>query len=235
VRQRLAALLLAGMSALAGCTTEVSGKAVPADTSGPLPQPPVAVSALDGLLLDVSQINDAMNATSMKVWFSATVMWDWSPNVSDKSCLAVDGPAQEQVYANSGWTSVRGQRLDDSVDDSKNRNHYAIQAVVAFPSARDANAFYGSSVRGWSACSKRRFSDTAPGKPDTVWTVADVNNVNGTLSVSQTQEGGDGWACQRALTVRNNVAIDVVTCAFTQAGTSAVTIAEKIAAKVARQ
>jgi PknH-like extracellular domain len=200
VRQRLAVLLLAGVSALtAGCTTEVSGKAVPADTSGPLPQTPVAVTALDGLLLDASQINDAMNATSMKVGFNATAMWDWSSGVSDTNCLAVDGPAQDKVYAGTGWTAMRGQRLDDSVDDSKKRNQYAIQAVVAYPSARDANAFYDSS------------------------------------SVSQVQEGGKGWGCQRALTVRNNVAIDAVTCAFTQAGSSTVTIAEQIAAKVARQ
>jgi hypothetical protein len=65
--------------------------------------------------------------------------------------------------------------------------------------------------------------------------VAGVNKVSGTLSISEAQEGGDGWSCQRALTVRNNVAIDVLTCASPLAGGSAVDIAEQIAAKVARQ
>lgn len=236
MRRQIAVLVLAGLSALAvGCTTTVNGKAVPADKSGPLPQNPVAVSALDGLLLDASQINNALNSTSMKVWFNAKAMWDWSSGVSDKNCLAVDGPAQDRVYANTGWTAMRGQRLDDSVDDSKDRNHYAIQAVVAYPSARDANAFYDSSTQSWSACSKRRFSDVNPGQPDTVWTVADINKVSGILSTSEVQEGGDGWGCQRALTVRNNVAIDIVTCAYSQAGGSAVDIAQQIAAKVAKQ
>jgi hypothetical protein len=55
------------------------------------------------------------------------------------------------------------------------------------------------------------------------------------LSTSETQEGGDGWICQRALTTRNNVAIDVVTCAYNQAGASAADIATKLAAKVAQQ
>jgi hypothetical protein len=41
----------------------------------------------------------AGGATSMKVWFSAKAMWDWSTNISDKNCLAIDGPAQDKVYA----------------------------------------------------------------------------------------------------------------------------------------
>jgi PknH-like protein len=68
-----------------------------------------------------------------------------------------------------------------------------------------------------------------------VWTVSDVSNDNGMLSTTQVQEGGDGWTCQRALTVRNNVAIDIVTCTFSQSGSPAVDIAAQIAAKVAKQ
>ncbi|SPM30221.1 sensor domain-containing protein, partial [Mycobacterium terramassiliense] len=236
VRQRLTAVVLAGVSALAvGCTTVAGGRAVPADHSGPLPHDPVAVSALDGLLLDASQINTALNATSMKVWFSADAMWDWSSSISDKDCLPLDGPGQDKVYAGSGWTAIRGQRLDDSVDDSKSRDHYAIQAVIAYPSARDANAFYDSSAQSWSACANRRFSDLPQGKPPVVWTVAGIDKAGGTLSTSEVQEGGDGWTCQRALTVRNNVTIDVLACASPLAAGSAVGIAERIAAKVARQ
>jgi hypothetical protein len=130
---------------------------------------------------------------------------------------------------------MRGQRLDDSVDDSKKRKNYAIQAVVAFPSARDANAFYDASAQGWPACSERRYSDVNPNPPDTVWTVSDITKDNGTLITTQVQEGGDGWTCQRALTVRNNVAVDIVTCTYSQFGAPAVDIAAQIAAKVARQ
>lgn len=83
----------------------------------------------------------------MKVWFNAKAMWDWSKSVADKNCLAIDGPAQEKVYAGTGWTAMRGQRLDDSIDNSKKRDHYAIQAVVGFPTAHDAEEFYSSSVQ----------------------------------------------------------------------------------------
>ncbi|AGZ50938.1 sensor domain-containing protein [Mycobacterium kansasii] len=235
MRQQMVALAaLAGACIfVAGCTSIVDGNAVAADTSGPI-QTPISVNALDELLLDVSQVNTELGATSMKVWYRAKAMWDWSQNVTDKNCLAVDGPAQDTVYAGSGWTAVRGQRLDDSVDDSKNRQHYAIQAVVAFPTAHDAAAFYNTSVQSWKSCSNRRFDDVAPGEPTTVWTVTDVVTENDTLSASQLQEGGDGWACQRALTIRNNVSVDVATCAYSQKDSAAVHIAEQIAAKAAR-
>jgi PknH-like extracellular domain len=235
VRQQMAVLMLTALAMVAvGCTGSIAGKAVPADESGPS-RNPVAVSALDGLLLDAGQINGALGATSMKVWVTTKGLWNWSSGVSDKNCLAIDGPAQENVYAGTGWTAMRGQRIDDSVDGSKKRDHYAIQAVVAFPSARDANGFYDSSVRSWTACAKRRFTDVTPGQPDTVWTVAGISTDNSMLSTSEVQEGGDGWTCQRALTARNNVVADVVTCAYSQVGASAIDIATQLAAKVAKQ
>lgn len=167
----LAALVGACMLA-AGCTNVVDGTAVAADKSGPLHQDPIPVSALEGLLLDLSQINAALGATSMKVWFNAKAMWDWSKSVADKNCLAIDGPAQEKVYAGTGWTAMRGQRLDDSIDDSKKRDHYAIQAVVGFPTAHDAEEFYSSSVQSWSSCSNRRFVEVTPGQDDANLTYA---------------------------------------------------------------
>jgi hypothetical protein len=237
VRQQISALaVLAGVCLLAGgCTDVVGGNPVAADKSGPMNQDPVSIGALDGLLLGPAQINAELGASSMKVWYSSKAMWDWSKNVSDKNCLAVDGPAQDKIYEGTGWTAMRGQRLDDSADDSKNRKHYTIQAVVAFPSAPDANSFFSNQVQSWNGCAKRRFADVTPNQPDTLWTVAGVNKDNGTLSTSQVQEGGDGWACQRALTVRNNIAIDIVTCSYGQAGSAAVDIAQQIAAKVAKQ
>jgi PknH-like extracellular domain len=236
VRRQVVGLVLAAIATLgAGCATTVSGNAVAADKSGALAPPPVAVSALDPLLLDPDQINTALGATAMKVWYEAKGMWDWSASVSDVNCLAIDGPAQDHVYADTGWTGMRGRRLDDSPDDSKKRTHYAIEAVVAFPSAHDASAFYDSSKQSWVACSNRRYNDVAPGKPDTIWTVASISNDNGTLSTSQVQEGGDGWSCQRALTVRNNVAIDVVGCSYSFSGTPVNDMVTQIAARVAKQ
>ncbi|OBJ04313.1 hypothetical protein A5646_10740 [Mycobacterium sp. 1245499.0] len=232
VRGRIALLVAAAVSALAtGCTTVVGGSASPADTSGPLLQPPVAAAALDGLLLGVDQINSLLSS-GMRLRYGVQTMWDWSSTFSDKSCLAMDGPAQEAVYADTGWIAMRGQRLDDNFDDPAVRNDSAIQAVIAYPSARKANAFYDASVRRWSACANRKFSEHPVDKPDIVWTVGEAHKVGGTLSTSEVQDSSDGWTCQRALTVRNNVVIDVATCGSFVPGGSAVDLAERIAAKV---
>ena len=97
MRQQMAGLVLAGVCTFAvGCSATIDGKAVAADNSGPRSQTPMAVSALDGLLLGTSQINAALGATKMKVWLNAKVMWDWSTSVTDKNCLAVDGPAKRR-------------------------------------------------------------------------------------------------------------------------------------------
>lgn len=236
MRQQIVAVaaLVGACTLVSGCTDVVDGKALAGDKAGLANQTPISVSALDNLLLDPSQINSALGATSMKVWFSAKSMWDWSKNVTDTNCLAVDSAAQDKVYAGTGWTAMRGQRLDDSVDDTGDRKFYTLQAVVAFPNAQDASNFYNSSVQSWKSCANRRFNDVSPNQSDITWTVGDVNNENSMLSTTKVQERGDGWTCQHALTVRNNIAIDIVTCAFNQTGTAAVDIANKIAGNIAK-
>jgi hypothetical protein len=59
----------------AGCTTTIGGTPIPADSSGPLPAPPVPVAALDGLLLSTGEINAAMGATGMTVFRNVDTTW----------------------------------------------------------------------------------------------------------------------------------------------------------------
>ena len=50
------------------------------------------------------------------------------------------------------------------------------------------------------------------GLPDVAISVGSVSNNNGTLSATKTAQGDSGFTCQRALTVADNVAIDVGIC-----------------------
>jgi len=88
-------------------------------------------------------------------------------------------------------------------------------------------------AKRWPACSNRTYIDNAPNETST-WNVGTVSNADGTLSVNLTEEGANGWGCQRALTIANNVAIDVLACSYSPAD-AAVNIAHQIAAKVAKQ
>ncbi|OMC53477.1 hypothetical protein A5745_21705 [Mycobacterium sp. IS-2888] len=199
----------------------------------PTTAPPVAAEALQGLWLSPEQINSAVGSTKMTVAATSAAMNDASAQVADKACLPAQGPAQATVYEGSGWSTVREQGLHEP----GNFSHFVLQALVLFPSAHDADAFFASSAQRWPACSDRRYTVTQPGVPDTEWTVGPVSSSNGTLSVTKTgRAAGATVTCQRALTVANNVAVDVGVCSNNLSdaqSNSAVNVARQIAAKVA--
>jgi serine/threonine kinase PknH len=215
-------------------TAQPSTTSQPATTSRTVA--PVAEAALQGLLLSPDQIDTAMAATGMTVNHNGThtVMADTSADVSDAACLHMQNPEQTAVYAGSRWTAVRWHVLQEPGDIW---THQVSQNVVSFSSAHDVHAFFTASAQRWPACANRQYNFTRAGKPDEVWTVGPVSNTNGTLSATQTL-GGVSWmwsSCQRALTVANNVAIDVEACSHNQSDSqsnSAVNIAHQIAAKV---
>ena len=230
MRQLAAALAAVGMGlAATGCAATIHGSPTLVGQAGPLAAPPVAVEALDGLLLSTAEINSVMSATGMTVHTSRQDMWDDSLGVADMNCLAVDGPAEDKIYTGRGWTAVRGQVLQEPGDAW---THYVLQSVVTFPSDADATAFFAASSNAWRACSNRRFTYTRPG-PDRVWTTAQVSNTTGTLAISLVLDGVRHWTCQHALTVANNVAVDVQACGFNQTDPAAVAIVGQIASKLA--
>lgn len=227
--RRFTATASAGICVLAAACS-VNNPFAPA-TSSSSPPPVVAVSDLDGLLLSVEQINTAMHATGMTVAKSNTDLSDDSPDISPKNCLPVYSNTEDAAYSGSGYTAVREQVLHQPGDVGQSTvTEVADQAVVAFPAATDAAKFFTASTTQWQSCANRQFQDTKGGTSDT-WTVGAVSNTNNTLSVTKTQEDANGWHCQRGLTVRNNVAVDIETCSYSQ-GDFGVDIANQIAAKI---
>jgi serine/threonine protein kinase len=195
----------------------------------PPPPKPVEEAALEGLLLSPDQLDTAMGVTGMRALPTKTVMWDDSGYVLDKACLPLlEGPAEAAVYAGSGWSAVRGQGVGTHHGQSIR------QYVVLFSSARDAGAFFTASAQSWAGCSNRQFTVNDPGQPGQRFTVGPVSNTNGTLSASTTgiKIADTTLTCQRALTVANNVAIDIKACNDQSDVAAAATIAHQIAAKV---
>jgi hypothetical protein len=189
--------------------------------------PPVAENALKGFLLSPEEINAVMGTTDMKVTNSRNGMSDDSATMTPKECLAIDGSAQAQVYANSGFMAERDETYDRQ--EGNNLSHFAEQAVVLFPTAKQAGNFFTASAQQWQAC-----HDYTHVQSKTQWTVEPISNTNGVLSTTSTLQNppATGWkACARALVAKNNVIIDVNTCSV-DPKTSAVDIANKIAAKV---
>jgi serine/threonine protein kinase len=200
-------------------TTAPSGTGVPS----------VPESALQGLLLSPDQLDTAMDATGMTVTGTVAALPDASGQVPDKACIPLEGPGQATVYADSGWTAVSGQRVAD-----QSRAHLVQQVAVLFSSAQDARAFFTASAQRWPACANRQHDENTAAGQTQVHTVGPVSNTNGTLSATITgilARNGASGVCERALTVANNVAIDIDACGVNPSG-AAVNIADQIAAKV---
>ncbi|MGH7733634.1 MAG: serine/threonine-protein kinase PknH/PknJ, partial [Gemmatimonadales bacterium] len=212
-------------------TTTAPATTTPTTTT-PTTAPPVAEAALDGLLLSPGQINTAMGTTGITVDHNTTTMDDDTAQVADQACRPVNGNLLAPAYAGSGWSAFREQVLS-APGNTHPYSYWVDQGVVLFPSAHGAGAFFAASAEQWPACSNRQYTYTEAGKAFG-HTVGPISNTNGTLSYTNIQEGGDGWACQRALTVANNVVIDVDTCSKNRSDSqsdAAVTIAHQIAAK----
>ena len=185
---------------------------------------PVVERELDPLLLTPEQISPVMGAKGMAITRKHDAMSDDSATMKPAECLAIDGAAQAQVYANSGFTAMRDQALNDG----GNFTHYAEQAVVLFPTVKLAQVFLIASALRWPACHGYTHIQSR-----TEWTVGPISDTNGALSVTATQQEAraGGWACGRALALKNNVIIDVNTCS-PDPKNSAIDIANLIAVKV---
>jgi len=221
-------------------STNTSGKGS-ASTSAP-----IAPAAMEGLLLGPTEINTAMGATGMTMKSGGDGLGTQTRGIHDKNCEAVRDPVMPDNYTDTGWLSARGKQFQNGDASNVETNpHLVWENVVLFPTAQEAATFYTNSAQSWQSCSNRRITYTipapsgapgasgAPAEPATyVWSVGPIANDNGTLSTSLSEEGGRGWSCQRALTVRNNVAIDIIAYGLNP-DDSAVNIAHQIAAKVA--
>jgi len=231
IRFLTAALAVAGICILVGgCSSggnQATKTSASKSTTTTTTAPPVKEAALDPFLLSPEQINTAMGATDMAITKNHTSMPDDSATMEPKECLAIDGSAQAPVYAGSGYSAERDQTLQEG----DNFSHYVAQAVVLFPTAKQAGAFFTVSAQQWPNC--HQYTHTQSGSE---WAVGPVSNTNGILSTTATQQNANapGWGCGRALAIRNNVVVDVNTCSANPAD-SAVNIANQIAAKIPTQ
>lgn len=225
-----------------------TGTSFPSSTATTSSKQALAPMALADLLLTPAEVDNVLGVSGSRTdKVSDSLQEDPTAGMGPKGfrfpdeCLYITGPALAPVFANSGSTSVHGERITEpssggSTESSPDANQY----VVMFPSAQQANAFFNTSAQRWPACANRQ--GTVPdgaNSPGFQWTVGPVSTENGvlstTVSVNLTKDGEHiVKACQRALTVRNNVAIDVDGCRQNP-GNVGVDIANMIAGKVDKQ
>jgi|ERR1700731_1771483 len=250
MRKQTAAIAIAAVGILvAGCDSSNGGGAASSSTTTTTTpsKPPLAQGALLNLMLTPPEIDSAVGANGTTVADKSDTLPDDSNSPYPQGykfpaeCLYIQHPGEATVYAGSGNTASHGERDTTPLPPGSNDPDPEVtQVVVLFPSAKEANAFFTASTQRWPACANRQ--GTIPGDadaPEMQWKAGAVSNANGVLSttttVSATKNGTTlSQSCQRALTVRNNVVIDVDACRK-DPGDLAVTVANQIAGKVDKQ
>ncbi|KKB98049.1 sensor domain-containing protein, partial [Mycobacterium nebraskense] len=194
----------------------------------PVPPPdPIPAERLSALLLGASDINSVMGSSTMEPGKPIQAMDTSSLTVSQPDCQGALYTTQSPVYAGTGYSAVSGLVSSEPGD---NYDHWVNQAVVLFPSADKAQAFLQTSAGKWKGCAGKTVAVTNKGKTYR-WTFAQIQGGPPKIAVLDTQEGADGWECQRAMSVANNVIVDVNACGYhiSDQGTQ---IVDKIVAKV---
>ncbi|MGE2818014.1 sensor domain-containing protein, partial [Mycobacterium heidelbergense] len=197
-------------------------------TPPPTTTPTVAIADLKRLLIAADQISTIMGGSAMMAEPVQENMFDDAANMSEHECVGTWLPAQAATYTGSGWDAVEAQEL--RAPDGQLWQHGAIQSVVGFPSPQAAQKFLTAQITAWKACAAKRFTITPPGSPAQQWTFGQFSTVDDTSSMTLTMDGFAG-SCQRAISARSNVVIDVTACqndATNQAGTIVHDIAAKI-------
>jgi PknH-like protein len=223
MRQLAAAISVAAIGiSVAGCGG--SNGSTPASSTTTSTRPPVAQPALAGFLLTSAEIDGVLGVTGSKSKEKTDKLQDDNAKQQWPSgwkfpddCMFAVGPGEAPVYAGSGYTAASGDDEMASLPPNSNEPDPEVgQVLILFPSANDASGFFGTSSQRWPACANRQFTTPAgPDSPELAWQVGPVSNSNGTLTTTLTMTMSNNgnpvltMTCQRALTVRNNVVIDV--------------------------
>ncbi|OBK46775.1 sensor domain-containing protein [Mycobacterium sp. 1081908.1] len=218
---------------LTGCTVAATGRPAAAPDLGRWQPPPILTPRLGDLLLSAGDVNSVGHTRGMTLRTPIAKMGHAEDLVSNPSCLDAYSPIQAAAYQGSNWTAVQGQILDDAASPADPIKHALVQALVAFRDADSAQQYFGQAKPRWSACANRPLTVNRPGRSPVRWTFGDLAATDSTLSILQTEEGGGGFACHRAMGLANNVIIDALWCG-TDTSNQAGQVVGKIAAAISQ-
>lgn len=234
-----AGILVAGCGHSSGGDTAVSSST----TTTASPKTPLAKAALADLMLSPDEIDSALGVRGTTSDPPFTALVEEQVNRADftlpAECKYAIHTASVPQYADSGSTAVYGYHDLAPAPAGADRleSPGVDQFVVLFATPEQASAYFTASSQRWPACANRE--GTVPANetdPEIQWKVGPVSNANGVLSAPVTltvnRNGTNvSTSCQRALTVRRNVVIDVDVCRK-DVGDLGINIANQIAGKV---
>lgn len=144
-------------------------------------------------------------------------------------CAGALVPATKSDYAGSG---VRASYVQALHDPDRHQLHFVVNTVSTFDSASQAKQFATTQAVAWQGCQASPIVLDANDEKPTTWVVSDVTQ-QGDMLTARTFVRDTGAHCQRALTTKLNVIVDVQVCTATVTGAAA-TLAKEITGHVGR-
>lgn len=237
-----AGILVAGCGDSSGSDAAASSST----TTTASPKTPLAKDALADLMLSPDEIDSALGVRGTTSDPPFTALMEEQVRRTDYTlpaeCRYAIHTASVPQYVDSGNTAVYGYHdlAPAPAGTDRLEGPGVDQFVVLFPTPEQANAYFTVAAQRWPACANRE--DTVPANetdPEIQWRVGPVSNADGVLSAPVTlivDRNGTkvSTSCQRALTVRRNVVIDIDVCRKDVGGLG-VNLANQIAGKVDKQ
>jgi len=152
-------------------------------------------------------------------------------DVDPYSCSGAVVPGIDAAYSGADFTGFVGQVINDAANQ-----HKAVQALASFATAAAAQDFVSRQITDWRGCTSKELTITINDKEDHVTTGVVADNDNGrTYSLLMFQpHQASGHQCERAMTARSNVVVDVRACS-PSVGSLGYTIARDIGQKITGQ
>jgi serine/threonine-protein kinase len=188
----------------------------------------LAPDSLPGYLLTADEVSKRVQTPGM-VAGTLTDALTADGAVAPPGCPNAWAPADRSTYQGSGYTGLARQSvLQDPRSDTA-----VVEAVIAFSDETTPRAIVEQMGATWDECTAQTFSaDLGDGKPVTFVLGPPVANDDVTTMLVLPARSAPGPSCQRAVTARRNVVVDVLACSASL-GDFGSTIADDIGKKIA--
>ncbi len=205
-----------------------SGSSSPTTSSAPVAggSGSVEPSSLPTLLASVSELNERFEA-SLTPAAAVTNSPFSGMTVMPSNCAGALLPGIDYVYSTANYTGFAGQILTDDASGTK-----IMQAVISFNSETEATRFYNDQFTAWKGCNRTEITASGGGQHQTIKAglATDSENTGTMLMWPDLSDSGRG--CERGMTPRNNVIVDVRVCRQSKLGSSGWTLARDIGKKI---
>lgn len=196
---------------LANCTRAAEGRPIYASQTASNDLPLVKIDQLRSLMLTAAEAGPLINDSDLAGMLTYTEA-NHVPDgfLSDLKCAGVMAPGGELTYRGSGYHSVYGEML---VDQDQPR---VGEVAIAYGGAEEAQAFVDTATRQWKNCAGRTLTVNLQ-QPPVNWIANAPRRSDGVDVLLRRMEGGQGFACARAMAARSNIVVDVLVCGTDEA------------------